>query len=582
MKLEFDILVRKGDISLPALKRCVEYSRESGEPLTDVLLKLGGVEKQTLGEMLGRAYGCRFVSFDPVYRSAPTASHVKSTFLHREVWIALRDPGGQTIVVIDDPDDIQRRDAINKIFNDEDVQWCVGVPSDIHWFIDYLYRGSIGETTLNQSVLDTYNPAETDARPPQKKGTARPDIVQYDGEASHVIIDLANQIIRSACKRGASDIHLEPYPDDRPMSVRLRVDGRCMVYDTVPNELEDSLVARVKVMAGLDLAQKRLPQDGKIRFRDFDKDLDIELRVATMPTAGGVEDVVLRILAGTRCLSLDEIGLDPSDLEVIDRLFEMPNGMVLVTGPTGSGKTTLLHAALAKINRPDTKIWTVEDPVEITQFGLRQIQVIPRIGLTFGTVLRSLLRADPDVIMIGEMRDAETAAVCVEAALTGHLVLSTLHTNSAIETIVRLLDLQVEPFAFADSLQGIIAQRLVRKLCLKCRQDYTPLPEEYSQLRTEYGHESFDEFAPPLEGLQLKRAVGCEDCLNTGYSGRSGIFEVLPVSDALRRRVGQRENLFRLRAQAERDGLITLKQDGIRKVLKGVTDLKEVRKFCTR
>jgi type II secretory ATPase GspE/PulE/Tfp pilus assembly ATPase PilB-like protein len=334
-------------------------------------------------------------------------------------------------------------------------------------------------------------------------------------------------------------------------------------------------------MSDLDISERRLPQDGKIKFKKY-APLDVELRVATIPTAGGNEDVVLRILAGGEPLPLEKMGMSERNFKVFVEMITKPYGIVLVVGPTGSGKTTTLHAALHYINKPETKIWTAEDPVEITQEGLRQVQVHPKIGFDFATAMRAFLRADPDVIMVGEMRDHETVATGIEASLTGHLVFSTLHTNSAPETITRLLDMGMDPFNFADALLGVLAQRLVRTLCSDCKEKYNPTQEEFDTLVRSYDGD-FDKMGFAYSSdLVLYRPKGCPRCGNTGYRGRTGIHEILVGSDALKSLIQGRAKMEEIREQAVDDGMTTLMQDGIRKVLLGMTDLIQVRKVCIK
>jgi type II secretory ATPase GspE/PulE/Tfp pilus assembly ATPase PilB-like protein len=334
-------------------------------------------------------------------------------------------------------------------------------------------------------------------------------------------------------------------------------------------------------MAKLDISEKRKPQDGKIRFRGPMG--TIELRVATIPTSGGNEDVVMRILAASKPLPLERMGFSARNLEEFKKILSKPYGIALVVGPTGSGKTTTLHSGLGFINTSDTKIWTAEDPVEITQPGLRQVQVHPKIDFTFAIAMRAFLRADPDVIMVGEMRDHETAATGIEASLTGHLVLSTLHTNSAPETITRLLDMDIDPFNFADALLGIMAQRLARTLCKDCKEEYVPSQEEFAELMQDYGLEYWDSLGIKYSpSLKLFRPKGCGKCGNTGYKGRIGLHELLVGTDEIKRKIQKREPIEELRNQAMRDGMTTLLQDGIQKVLQGVTDFKQVRAVCIK
>ena len=374
-----------------------------------------------------------------------------------------------------------------------------------------------------------------------------------------------------------------------------------MPYIEVPASYRNPLVTRIKIMCDLDIAERRKPQDGKIRFRKF-APLDIELRVATLPTQGGMEDVVMRLLANSEPIQIDKLGLLPFNLERLKAAIAKPYGIFFVCGPTGSGKTTTLHSILNYINTPDTKIWTVEDPVEITQKGLRQVQVNRKAGIDFATMMRAFLRAGPDVIMVGEMRDHETVAVGIEASLTGHLVFSTLHTNSAPESVVRLLDMGMDPFNFADALLGVLAQRLAKRLCTKCRLSYQPNDDEVNRLLDEYCEdmhltEDFridaeaarqrvltrwkQDFAGNDGRFTLYRPVGCEHC-NQGYKGRVGLHELMLGSDAIKRLIQARGRVDQILGQALGEGMRTLRQDGMEKVLAGITDMKQVRKVCVR
>jgi type II secretory ATPase GspE/PulE/Tfp pilus assembly ATPase PilB-like protein len=338
-------------------------------------------------------------------------------------------------------------------------------------------------------------------------------------------------------------------------------------YREIHPSHRNPLVQRFKIMASLDIAEKRKPQDGKIRFRASGGVL--ELRVATMPTAGHNEDVVMRLLSASKPLPLDRLNMSPRNLEEFRKIIAKPYGIVLCVGPTGSGKTTTLHSALGHINTPDTKIWTAEDPVEISQPGLRQVQVNPKIGLTFAAALRSFLRADPDVIMVGEMRDTETALIGVESSLTGHMVFSTLHTNSAAETVVRLLDMKVDPFSFADALLGILAQRLVRTLCAACREPYPAVADETEEISRALGRR--------IGAVTLHRPKGCPECHDTGYRGRTALHELLAGTAPIKSLIGRHAPVEEIRRQAIADGMTTLLQDGMEKVLAGQTDLRQVR-----
>ncbi|UCF86308.1 MAG: type II/IV secretion system protein [Desulfobacteraceae bacterium] len=376
-------------------------------------------------------------------------------------------------------------------------------------------------------------------------------------------------------------MHIEPRQGKANALIRFRVDGACQVYQTLLYTYKRAIVSRIKIMSDLDIAERRLPQDGKIKFKRF-APLDIELRVATIPTAGQNEDVVSRLLSAGKPIPLDDMGMSKRNYHAFLDIISKPYGVVLVVGPTGSGKTTTLHAALAHINRPETKIWTAEDPVEITQEDLRQVQVRPKIGFDFALAMRAFLRADPDVIMVGEMRDRQTVSTGIEASLTGHLVFSTLHTNSAPETITRLLDMGMDPFNFADALLGVLAQRLVRTLCEKCKEKYHPASDEFDALERAYEGD-FDALGFGYnDDFFLYRPKGCSMCGNSGYRGRTGIHELILGTDDLKSLIQGKAKMEELRTQAVKDGMTTLMQDGIRKVCLGLTDLTQVRRVCIK
>jgi type II secretory ATPase GspE/PulE/Tfp pilus assembly ATPase PilB-like protein len=403
---------------------------------------------------------------------------------------------------------------------------------------------------------------------------------------------LINSMIVEAHTQGVSDIHIETRPGREKVKVRFRVDGLLRPYLELPHTYRQALIARLKIMCDLDISERRRPQDGKINFARFVPSCAIELRVAMIPTANGLEDAVLRILASAKPIPLDSLGLSPPNLIALKKAIERPYGMVLCVGPTGSGKTTTLHSALSFINTPERKIWTAEDPVEITQAGLRQVQVNPKIDWTFAKALRAFLRADPDVIMVGEIRDNETAQIAVESSLTGHLVLSTLHTNSAPETITRLLDMGMDPFNFADALLAVLAQRLVRRICSGCKTSTPASEEQIEELVNDSLHVWGDHPQAPTREFLLSdwasrhavdgrlmfwRGTGCAKCGNTGVKGRAGVHELLTVSKGVRHLIQTGGRAEQIQHLAMGEGLRTLRQDGIEKVLAGVTTIEEVR-----
>jgi type II secretory ATPase GspE/PulE/Tfp pilus assembly ATPase PilB-like protein len=401
------------------------------------------------------------------------------------------------------------------------------------------------------------------------------------------LVRLVNKMIMDAYAQGASDIHIEANPGKRNLLIRFRKDGVLVDYLELEPAYRSSLVSRIKIMAELDISERRRAQDGKIDFSRHGG-IPIELRVAVIPTANNLEDVVLRILAGAEPLPIDRLGLSGRNLDELKKMVARSYGLILVCGPTGSGKTTTLHSVLGHINEPDTKIWTAEDPIEITQPGLRQVQVNAKIGWTFAAAMRAFLRADPDVIMVGEMRDEETAKVAIEASLTGHMVFSTLHTNSAAESIVRLLDLGMDPFNFADALIGILSQRLARRLCAKCKRPHPASDNDIAELAQEYCAGTRLELAATVRGwrarlgdqgqlnLYTATATGCDAC-NAGYKGRVGLHELLVATPRVKQLIHEHGTAVQIAQAAMADGMTLLRQDGIEKVLQGELDLASAR-----
>ncbi|MCD6153868.1 MAG: GspE/PulE family protein [Syntrophobacterales bacterium] len=571
-KTKFDYLLRTGLIKDEDMENAWKKAHDEKVTIEDYLMTNFNIPKREIGKSLKEFYNCDFITFSDKYPIPfDLLRNLKEEYLRREMWVPLERLDGKIRVIVDDPNNILKRDMIEGLLKTTFVEYDVALYSDIQKFINYFYqteasRESISDLVEKLDEEDEYLEEE--------------DVIL---ETDSIVMQLVNKVINDAYMRGASDIHIEPSLIKKIVEIRFRIDGDLGVYQTVPFNYRSAIVSRIKIMSNLDITERRRPQDGKIKFRRPKGEGDIELRVATIPTQGGTEDVVMRILAKGETMPLENIALSPDNYDTLLKLLEKPYGMILAVGPTGSGKTTTLHAALRHINRPETKIWTAEDPVEITQQGLRQVQVNPKIGFDFAHAMRSFLRADPDVIMVGEMRDYETAKTGVEASLTGHLVFSTLHTNSAPETIVRLLDMGIDPLNFADSLIGILAQRLVRTLCKKCKEEYHPTKEEYSEMIRNYGDESFAKLnIPYTDDLKLFRPKGCNACNNTGYRGRMGIHELLVSTDEIKRAIQKRESVESLRKTAISQGMTTLLQDGIIKVIQGHTDLHQVLRVCMK
>jgi len=571
-KTRFDYLISRDLLKEEELDNAWEESRGQKEPMESFLMRKYEISKEDIGKSLEEFYRCKFIQFDDKFPiPGDLLKNLKREYLLRELWVPLSKIDGNIQVIVDDPNNILKRDMIESLLKTKAVKYDVAFPEDIIRYVNHFFQSPTDES----SFAELLGRLDEDEDASEEEG----DVVT---ESDSVIMQLVNKIINDAYARRSSDIHVEPNVTKKNVEIRFRIDGECALYQTVPFSYRAGLVSRIKIMSNLDITVKRIPQDGKIKFRSATAD-DIELRVATIPTQGNVEDVVMRILAKGETLPLEAMGMLERNYGELLKILEKPYGMILVVGPTGSGKTTTLHAALHHINTPERKIWTAEDPVEITQYGLRQVQVQPKIGFDFAAAMRAFLRADPDVIMVGEMRDFETAKTGVEASLTGHLVFSTLHTNSAPETITRLLDMGIDPLNFSDALLGILAQRLVRTLCKKCKEAYHPSQAEYDELAESYGPESFARLnLPYTDNFTLYRPKGCDACDRTGYKGRMGIHELLIGSDPIKRLVQKHADIETLRNAAISEGMTTLLQDGIEKAIQGLTDFKQIRRVCIK
>lgn len=579
----YDNLLERGLISEQELDHAMGKAKAQRVDPDVILMSEHKISREDLARSLGAFYRCGYLLFDEkIPLDAGLMRGIRPEYLLRRMWVPVSRVGVRPLVVLDDPRDLAKVDEIRAHEHLRNCEIRVGLKEDIIRFIQAHASGreqpqplaASGPAPSIEEILTSLKGEE--AGLVVEEGELPPEVSEADSN----VVRLANQIIREAFRMGASDIHVEPY-GRQDMVVRLRVDGVCMNYLTVPASYARALVSRYKIMASLDIAERRKPQDGKIKFRLPEK--EIELRVATIPTAGGNEDVVMRILAASEPIPLDKLAMSERNYREFLQMISKPYGIVLVVGPTGSGKTTTLHSALGYINTPERKIWTAEDPVEITQRGLRQVQVHPKIGLTFAAAMRSFLRADPDVIMVGEMRDQETAEIGIEASLTGHLVLSTLHTNSAPETITRLLEMGMDPFNFADSLIGVLAQRLVRTICAHCKTPYHPTEQEFQEMVEAYGPKHFSKLGVSYgPDLRLFRGQGCEKCNNTGYRGRMAIHELLVATDRIKEAVQRRARVEEIRSIAIEEGMTTLLQDGVAKALGGFTDFRQVKAVCIR
>jgi type II secretory ATPase GspE/PulE/Tfp pilus assembly ATPase PilB-like protein len=576
---KYDFLLREKMVTTDQLQKAFSQAKKMNHSVEYVLLEEMKIKKEALGKSFSLFYGTNFREFDAsVPVPVELLSNLKKTFLLNELWIPISWSKEGIEVLVDDPRDLTKTDNIKSLMKTSRINFSVAIREDIQEFINHFFSNKTQSAGggLAEEVFDDFDLI------PDVSFEEEEEEVEIEGvdESSSQVVKLVDQCIIAAYRKDASDIHIEPSPITNATSIRFRLDGVCQEYMKVPNSLVRGIISRIKIMSNLDIAERRLPQDGKIKFRRKGVP-PFEMRVATLPTAGGFEDVVLRILASAGAMELNEMGLTQRNADTIKRVIQKPYGLVLAVGPTGSGKTTSLHAILGYINKPGIKIWTAEDPVEITQAGLRQVEVKPKIGLDFARVMRAFLRADPDVIMIGEMRDEETASIGIEASLTGHLVFSTLHTNSAPETITRLLDMGLNPLNFSDAFLGVLAQRLTRRLCSNCREEYPLTQDEFEELRIDFGEKYFGrtgiEYSPEMT---LYRKKGCDSCSDTGYRGRMGIHELMEGTPEVKLLIKKQATTEQIFEQAMQQNMSTLKQDGILKVFQGLTDIPEVRRVC--
>jgi len=578
---KFSHLISNGIISDSELSSAISKARRSQIDIETILLKDLKIPRKDLGKSMEIFYKIPYLGYDNSVIIPPSVMEgLNKSFMTKNNWVPVQKEEKKVVILIDNPFSQDRIHSIKQIFPKKNLEFRVGLKADIQDFLNTDVSDEAAEEFEEKPELES---AESvfDFGGDDEQGVAEVVDDEEDlgiSEGDNITVRMVNKILLEAYDNGVSDIHIEPGIGKDNLLVRFRTDGSCRVYQEIPFQYKQAVIARIKILSKLDIAEKRLPQDGKIKMKYGRK--EIEFRVATCPTVGGNEDAVLRILAASKPIPLDKMNFSPRNLELIMSTAKKPYGLILVVGPTGSGKTTTLHSALGSINKPDLKIWTAEDPVEITQKGLRQVQMLNKIGLDFARAMRSFLRGDPDVIMVGEMRDAETCAIGLEASLTGHLVFSTLHTNSAPETVTRLLDMGMNPLNFADALLLILAQRLVRTLCKKCKMSYHPEKEEFDILVNEYG-DGFDKLGIEYnEDIVLMGPAGCPACNDTGYSGRTGLHELLEGTDTMKRMIMQKTLVEDLRKQSILDGMTTLKQDGIWKVFKGDCDLKQVLTVC--
>jgi type II secretory ATPase GspE/PulE/Tfp pilus assembly ATPase PilB-like protein len=592
---KYDALVTDAVISAEEMELATRSARRKNLDIEDVLLDEFQVKPPAIGAAVSKFFGVPYEGFKPErLKPMDLLKNLKRDFVESSHWVPVEENKEGVLILTTDPERVRASKVVNNIFPKRKIIYTVCTRREFDATLDQLFGATAGDSS---SIGELLQSMDEDAEQESTGGIDEASLAQ-DNE----LVKLVNKVIVDAYHQGASDIHIEPYPGKGKTEIRFRKDGSLQPYISVPASYRNAIVARLKIMCDLDIAEKRKPQDGKIKFKKFGP-LDIELRVATIPSAGGVEDIVMRILAAGEPIPIDKLGLSERNVKTVKETVSKPYGLFFVCGPTGSGKTTTLHSVLGYLNTPDTKIWTAEDPVEITQKGLRQVQMNPKAGLNFATAMRAFLRADPDIIMVGEMRDEETTSIGIEASLTGHLVFATLHTNSAPESIVRLLDMGMDPFNFADALLGVLAQRLAKRLCSKCKSPHVAEQDELKALLEEYCAElknteawkkdvkgSYESvyrewtksFASDKGQFTLYSPVGCEVCGGTGYKGRVGLHELLVGTDAVKKHIQEHSRVAEIVATALAEGMRTLKQDGVEKVLQGITDIHQVRAVCIK
>ena len=603
-----EALTELGFLTKPELELALDGNAlDQTMPIGQILMrKMGIIDQQAINVAIANRLGVPSVELKGAI-AADVLARIPAAFAHRRRIVPLCEAEGALVVATENPLDSAVLEELGAVTRMK-ILPVSAAAEDIAGALRIHYGAASVDAAAEPPVVDrrkrprlTPQSAEPSARSEAGVQELISRLAAESGDlditeqqavrSDSVLVRLVNRIVLDAVTQKASDIHIEANLGPKTTRVRFRKDGTLVNYLELPSQFRNAVVSRIKIMSQLDITERRKPQDGKIDFSRFGP-APVELRVATVPTTSGLEDVVMRVLAAAKPVPVAELGLEKEVLHSIQRLISKPHGLFLVCGPTGSGKTTTLHSLLAFLNTSERKIWTAEDPIEITQPGLRQVQVNAKIGWSFAAAMRSFMRADPDVIMVGEMRDAETAKIGIEASLTGHLVLSTLHTNSAPESIVRLLDLGMDPFNFADALLGVLGERLAKRLCPECRAEYQPQAAELDELAQQYCHETTTDASKQMQAwrgrhggpdgkMTLYRARGCEHCDQTGYQGRIGLYELLVADAATKRQIQSRAPMAEVKNAAMATGMRTLTQDGIEKVLQGLTDIEQVRTVCS-
>jgi len=562
-----EILYKAGLVKKEALIEAIKTSKSSNKRVGEVLVDQGLIDRETLTKAIAKQFGLKYVDLDQITVPADATKIIPEDLIKRYTILPLSVTNGRVKLIISDPMDLDMMDSVRLRLNSE-LECYLANPTKIRSYIDEVLTeqsGSEDDDRLRHSIDAT---AQELAEVGSELQAAAMRAQEGDDGDEGPIIRLVNLIIDTAYHMRASDIHIEPMEDR--VRIRYRVDGVCLEKDNIPKNMQAPLVTRFKILSGMDIAEKRLPQDGRIKREIAGQDIDF--RVSSLPGNHG-PSVVLRILRPDAVnIGIESLGFEQDNYQVFQRIIKRPNGIFLVTGPTGSGKTTTLYAALQELNKPDKKIITAEDPVEYNFAGMNQCQVREEIGLTFDKILRAMLRQAPNIILVGEIRDSEVADIAIQAALTGHLVFSTLHTNDACGAITRLIDMGVKPFLVASSIQAIMAQRLIRVICKKCKVvDENPNPHHLKLLGIT---------PEELKKHPVYKGAGCSACQNTGYKGRLGIFEMVELNAELRELAFKRAPTGDLRVAAKATGMRTLAEDGNLKIFKGITTPEEVSRIA--
>ncbi len=554
-----ELLIAAGTISEEQLNRALEIQKETKDRLGTVLIENNIITEDQLIESLQMQLGIEYVDLTQVKIPIELASSVPKTIAKQYGVVPVQIVRDEIYLAMSDPLNFYAIEEVKKSARKKVVP-MVARSSSVEYAIQVLYGNEGAAKAIEEMKMES---AASGGDATAQTSNFQANVIGDDSVSNAPTIRLVNSIIERAVDERASDIHIEPREDD--LYVRMRIDGMMREILTVPKDLQNSVISRIKVVSGLDISERRVPQDG--RFNVHARGKDIDLRVSTLPTVYG-EKIVARLLdKSDGRVTKEKVGLTGRDEEIFDRMMQWHSGVLLLVGPTGSGKTTTMYAMINELNKPEVNLVTLEDPVEYNVDGVNQVQINEKTGMTFAAGLRAILRQDPDIVAVGEIRDGETAEIAMRAAITGRLVLSTIHTNDAVGTIERLYDIGVEPYLTASALRGIISQRLVRRICPNCKQEYEPTADELDDLRL-----------PKKPGMKFYRGAGCPECFNTGYRGRAAIFEMLPMSTAVRELISEKAKRSDIeeKLKSSQTGFVSMRENALRMMLEGVTTAEEV------